>query len=133
MAEPEAPSPPPERILLAEDEPHIRRILQTVLEEAGFTVVAVSDGVAAQRRMEGPDPFDLVITDLMMPGCTGLDLLESIRALPHRRDLPVIVLTAKGQDTDRQAAFASGADDFLTKPFSPKKLLSRIDQLLHGH
>jgi DNA-binding response OmpR family regulator len=132
MAEPDSLPPPRGRILLAEDEPHIRRILQTVLEESGFVVDAVGDGTTARRRMEGADEYVLLITDIMMPGCSGLELLESLRALPHRRTLPVIVLTAKGQDADRQSAFALGADDFLTKPFSPKKLLSRIDQLLHA-
>lgn len=132
MAEPESPPPPRGRILLAEDEPHIRRILQTVLEESGFEVDAVGDGTAARGRLAGSGAYALLITDIMMPGCTGLELLESLRNLPHRRTLPVIVLTAKGQDADRQAAFALGANDFLTKPFSPKKLLSRIDELLHA-
>lgn len=132
MAEPESPPPPRGRILLAEDEPHIRRILQTVLEESGFEVDTVGDGTTARGRLAGSGAYALLITDIMMPGCTGLELLESLRALPHRQALPVIVLTAKGQDADRQAAFALGADDFLTKPFSPKKLLSRIDQLLHA-
>lgn len=118
------------RILLAEDEPHIRRILSTVLEEAGFEVDAVGEGSVARERMAGDGRYVLVLTDLMMPGCSGLELLAAVRGLPHRQGLPVIVLTAKGQDTDRRAAFDLGADDFLTKPFSPKKLLSRIDQLV---
>jgi DNA-binding response OmpR family regulator len=127
-------APPPAhrgRILLAEDEPHIRRILQTVLEEAGFAVDAVGEGTVARERMIGNQSYVLVLTDIMMPGCSGLDLLAALRTLPHRRTIPVIVLTAKGQDADREAAFSLGADDFLTKPFSPKKLLSRIEQLLH--
>lgn len=119
------------RILLAEDEPHIRRILQTVLEEAGFSVDAVGEGNSARERMKGDIPYVLVLTDIMMPGCSGLDLLAALRTLPHRREVPVIVLTAKGQDADREAAFSLGASDFLTKPFSPKKLLLRIDELLH--
>jgi len=119
------------RILLAEDEPHIRRIIQTVLEEAGFSVDAVGEGTIARDRMIGDGAYVLLLTDIMMPGCTGLDLLAAVRTLPHRREIPVIVLTAKGQDADREAAFSLGADEFLTKPFSPKKLLSRIDQLLH--
>lgn len=127
------PAPSVDRgcILLAEDEPHIRRILQTVLEEAGFAVDAVGEGTLARDRMIGHRAYVLVLTDIMMPGCSGLDLLAVLRTLPHRREIPVIVLTAKGQDADREAAFSLGADDFLTKPFSPKKLLSRIEQLLH--
>jgi DNA-binding response OmpR family regulator len=65
-----------------------------------------------------------------MPGATGLEVLTEVRALPERKDVPVIILTAKGQDTDRERAFALGANDFLTKPFSPKKLLNRVDELL---
>ncbi len=132
MSEAESPPAPRGRILLAEDEPHIRRILRTVLEEAGFGVDAVPDGSAARERLAGDAVYVLLLTDIMMPGCTGLDVLETLRSLPHRAGLPSIVLTAKGQDADREAAFALGADDFLTKPFSPKKLLGRIDQLLHA-
>lgn len=118
------------RLLVAEDEPHIRRILATLLEASGFRVTVVVDGTEAMARLEADDPFDLVLLDLLMPGMTGLEVLEAMRALPHREGLPVIILTAKGQDVDREKAFALGADDFITKPFSPKKLLNRVDQLL---
>jgi CheY-like chemotaxis protein len=118
------------RILVAEDEPHIRRILTAMLESALFDVIAVEDGQAAIEALSGEEPTDLVITDLMMPRATGLDVLERIRSFPHRRDTPVVVLTAKGQDTDREAALALGAAEFITKPFSPKKLLARISEIL---
>lgn len=118
------------RLLVAEDEPHIRRILATLLEASGFRVTVVMDGTEAMARLEADDPFDLVLLDLLMPGMTGLEVLEAMRALPHREGLPVVILTAKGQDVDREKAFALGADDFITKPFSPKKLLNRVDQLL---
>jgi two-component system OmpR family response regulator len=74
--------------------------------------------------------IDLVILDLVMPGATGLEVLAKIRTDPQTADTPVIILTAKGQDADREAAFAGGADDFLTKPFSPKKLVARIREIL---
>ncbi len=67
-----------------------------------------------------------------MPGATGLEVLGKIRAMDGRKSTPVVILTAKGQDADRQAAFSLGADDFLTKPFSPKKLLARIQQIIEG-
>lgn len=118
------------RLLVAEDEPHIRRILATLLEASGFRVTVVVDGTEAMARLEAEDPFDLVLLDLLMPGMNGLEVLEAMRALPHREGLPVVILTAKGQDVDREKAFALGADDFITKPFSPKKLLNRVDQLL---
>ena len=74
----------------------------------------------------------LIFLDLMMPGANGLEILSMVRADPARADTPVIILTAKGQDTDRDAALSGGADDFLTKPFSPKKLIARIEEILDG-
>lgn len=118
------------RLLVAEDEPHIRRILTTLLEASGFHVTVVEDGPAALEELRTPRHFDLVIMDLLMPGLTGLEVLERLRQLSHRRETPVVILTAKGQDVDRDRAFALGASDFMTKPFSPKKLLNRVDQLL---
>ncbi len=118
------------RLLVAEDEPHIRRVLTTLLENAGFQVDVAEDGVEALRKLRGGAPYDLVVTDLMMPGASGLDVLEALREMPTRCTLPVVILTAKGQDADRSRAFALGASDFLTKPFSPKKLLALLDDLL---
>ncbi len=118
------------RLLVAEDEPHIRRILITLLEASGFQLTVAHDGLRAQALLEGEEPFDLALLDLLMPGRTGLELLHTARNLPHRQELPVIILTAKGQDVDRRRAFELGAADFMTKPFSPKKLLGRVDELL---
>jgi CheY-like chemotaxis protein len=130
MPDTELSSPPRGRILVADDEPHIRRILATLLESGGFVVDQVGDGAAAVERLSGETPYQMALLDLMMPGFTGLEILEKILPLPHRRDLAVVVLTAKGQDADREAAFRLGAREFVTKPFSPKKLLARISQLL---
>ena len=118
------------RILVADDEPHIRRILATLLGDAGFAVSEVSDGDEALAALEAPSAPDLLILDLMMPRVSGLEVLNRLQARPTHRRMPVIVLTAKGQDTDRQAALLAGADEFMTKPFSPKKLLSRIQEIL---
>ena len=120
------------RILIADDEPHIRRILQTLLEMAGFEVDLRHDGTDALEAIKGDDHYDLILLDIMMPGATGLEVLEEIRAMEARKSTPVVILTAKGQDADRQAAFSLGADDFLTKPFSPKKLLARIHEIIDG-
>lgn len=116
-------------ILVADDEPHIGRIIQLKLERAPYSVTLVEDGRAALERLESSDPIDLVLLDIMMPFVSGLEVLEIIRKLPHRSDTPVIILTAKGQDADRERALELGATDFLTKPFSPNKLLQRIDDL----
>jgi len=118
------------RILVAEDEPHIRRILMALLESSAFEVDVAVDGRQAMERISSAEVYDLILTDLMMPHYTGLDLLKEIQGLVHRRTTPVIMLTAKGQDADRQLATALGARDFITKPFSPKKLLARIHELL---
>lgn len=120
------------RILVAEDEPHIRRILVTMLEAADYEVVPTPDGAVAIAYLETDQPIDLVVTDLMMPEATGLDVLKRLQTLEHRKTVPVLVLTAKGQDADREAAFSLGAHDFITKPFSPKKLIARIEEILHG-
>jgi DNA-binding response OmpR family regulator len=117
------------RILVADDEPHIGRIIQIKLELAPYEVTLVSDGRTALDHLESDEPIDLVLLDIMMPQLSGLQVLAALRRLPHRRTTPVIVLTAKGHDADRERAFELGATDFLTKPFSPNKLLSRIDEL----
>ncbi len=118
------------RILIADDEPHIRRILQTVLELDGFEVDLRRDGTDALEAITSGVHYDLILLDIMMPGATGLEVLGKIREMDERKSTPVVILTAKGQDADRQAAFSLGADDFLTKPFSPKKLLARIHQIV---
>jgi DNA-binding response OmpR family regulator len=120
------------RILVADDEPHIRRILTTLLEAASFDVDPVSDGPTALDHLESDEDYDLVLLDIMMPGATGLEVLGRLRGFQHRQDVPVVILTAKGQDSDRDEALSLGANDFVTKPFSPKKLLARIDEILEG-
>ena len=117
------------RILIVDDEPHIRRVLSSILSARGFEVVEATDGLEGLAAFEEGDA-DLVILDLLMPGASGLEVLAKIRTDAHRPRTPVIILTAKGQDTDREAALAGGADDFLTKPFSPMKLIARIEEIL---
>jgi DNA-binding response OmpR family regulator len=124
------PAPPLCRILVADDEPHIRRILVTFLEASGFIVDEALDGAKAIELLQSPTPYGLALLDIMMPEHSGLEVLALARQLPHREGLPVVILTAKGQDADREAAFRIGANDFLTKPFSPKKLLARIQELI---
>jgi two-component system, OmpR family, alkaline phosphatase synthesis response regulator PhoP len=117
------------RVLVADDEPHIGRIIQMKLEQGPYEVTLVSDGRAALDALRGDGRIDLVLLDIMMPHATGLEVLAEARDLPHRRDTPIIILTAKGQDADRRQALELGAADFFTKPFSPKKLLARVDEI----
>lgn len=117
------------RILVVDDEPHIRRVLEAILGKEGFEVLVAVDGPQGLDELS-TEEVDLVILDLMMPGANGLEILSKIRSDPQCENTPVIILTAKGQDTDREAALAGGANDFLTKPFSPKKLIARIHEIL---
>ncbi len=124
--------PNPRRVLVVDDEAYIGRIVQLKLEQGPYVVELAANGRAALERLRSHDPLDLVLLDIMMPDGSGLDVLAAMRCLSHRRRTPVIMLTAKGQETDRAEAARLGATDFLTKPFSPKKLLARIDELLHS-
>jgi DNA-binding response OmpR family regulator len=126
---PTVPSAARRRILVVDDEPYVGRIIQLKLENGPYEVELVQDGESALERLRSPLPIDLVLLDIVMPPVSGLDVLEELRRLPHRRATPVIMLTAKGQNADRTRANELGATDFLTKPFSPKKLLARIDEL----
>jgi CheY-like chemotaxis protein len=119
---------PIHHVLVADDEPHIGRIIQLKLERGPYRVTLVPNGREALERLQSEEAIDVVLLDIMMPHLSGLDVLAELRKLPPRRDTPVIVLTAKGQDSDRQRAFELGANDFFTKPFSPKKLVARIDE-----
>ncbi len=130
MAADASPHPGRAAILVADDEPHIRRVLTTLLRNADFQVFEACDGGEALALIESTQTIDLAILDLMMPEATGLDLLAHMRQDQRHARTPVIILTAKGQDTDRQAALTGGANDFLTKPFSPKKLLLLIQEML---
>lgn len=118
---------PIRRVLVADDEPHIRRVLTTLLEAHGFQVDAACDGLAALELLRSQTEYSVILLDLTMPGATGIEVLENLAKLEHRKDIPALVLTAKGQDADRELAFNLGARDFITKPFSPKKLIARIE------
>jgi len=116
-------------VLVVDDEPYIGRIIQLKLESGPYAVELVQDGRTALERLHSDNTIDLILLDIMMPHVSGLDVLAELRQIPHRRATPVIMLTAKGHETDREQAATLGATDFLTKPFSPKKLLARIDEI----
>ncbi len=117
-------------ILVADDEPHIGRIIKMKLEQGPFRVTLAFDGKETLEVLEGDEPIDLVVLDLMMPYVSGLDVLAKIRASERRHDVPCLILTAAGQETQFQRAMELGASDFLTKPFSPKRLYGRVAELL---
>jgi DNA-binding response OmpR family regulator len=116
-------------VLVADDEPHIGRIIKMKLEQGPFNVTLAYDGRDALEKMESDAGIALVILDVMMPYMTGLDVLAKIRADDRWRTVPSIVLTAAGQEQHHKQAMALGANEFLTKPFSPKKLYARAAEL----
>ncbi len=120
------------RILVADDEPHIGRIIKTKLEQGPFAVDLVYDGAEALAALEQQPPVGLLILDLMMPRIGGLEVLERVRADARFSRLPCLVLTAAGQDHQEEDARRRGADEFMTKPFSPKRLLARVTELVEA-
>ena len=117
-------------MLVADDEPHIGRIIKMKLEQGPFRVTLAYDGREALQTLEREPDIALVMLDLMMPHLSGLDVLMAMRNDTRWRDLPCIILTAAGQEQQHTSAMELGANDFLTKPFSPKKLYSRAAELV---
>jgi CheY-like chemotaxis protein len=122
----------PSHVLVADDEPHIGRIIKMKLEQGPFRVTLAYDGREALQVLERETDVELVLLDLMMPHLTGLDVLSTMRGDPRWKALPCIILTAAGQEQQHQRALELGASEFLTKPFSPKKLYQRAAELT-GH
>jgi DNA-binding response OmpR family regulator len=113
-------------VLVVDDEPIVRDVVVRYLERAGFETVAAENGDAARALIERTPP-DLVVLDVMLPGTDGLSLCRWIRS---RSDLPVIMLTARGEEADRLVGLDLGADDYVTKPFSPRELTARVRTVL---
>jgi len=116
-------------VLIADDDPDIRELVRFKLEQAGHEVTAVPDGAAAMSAHEN-STFDLVLLDVMMPRMTGLEVCAALRADPAMSSVPILMLTAKAQERDVDSGFASGADDYILKPFSPRELLTRVNAAL---
>jgi DNA-binding response OmpR family regulator len=113
-------------VLVVDDEPIVREVVLRYLERDGFRTLEAGDGDTARRLLESEQP-GLVILDIMLPGVDGLELCRWIRA---RSDLPVILLTARGEEADRIVGLELGADDYVTKPFSPRELATRVRTVL---
>jgi two-component system OmpR family response regulator len=115
-----------DHILVVDDDAEIRRLLTAYLAKNGMRAEAVADGKGMWKALDAAR-FDLIVLDLMLPGDDGLTLCRDLRA---RSDIPVIMLTARGEETDRIVGLEMGADDYLAKPFSPRELLARIKVVL---
>ena len=118
-----------ERILLVEDEESIRELVRFNLEKEGFEVLETDDGEKAFELLK-KEGADLAILDWMIPGMTGLDLCRLIRRDPEWKILPIIMLTAREDEIDKIVGLEMGADDYVTKPFSPRELMSRVKAVL---
>lgn len=116
------------RVLVVEDEPNISEALRFILSRRGWHVDVTGDGAEALTAIRGHVP-NLVILDLMLPGISGFDILRALRDDPGTRDLPVLMLTAKGQSADRESAERLGATRFMTKPFANADVVAAVEQL----
>ena len=116
-------------VLVVEDDPSLVELLRYNLERDGFTVSVENDGENGALAVLERD-FDAIILDWMMPNMSGIDLVRQIRQLDNKRDTPVIMLTARGEEEDKVEGLDSGADDYVVKPFSPKELIARLRALL---
>jgi len=116
-------------ILIIDDEPDIVALVKYNLKKEGFAVTAASEGGEALASLK-INTFDLVLLDLMLPDIHGMEICRILRAAPKTKNIPVIMLTAKGDEHDRIQGLDIGADDYITKPFSPKELIARVNAVL---
>jgi two-component system response regulator ResD len=115
-----------ERVLVVDDEPTVREVVQHYLEREGYRVHVATDGPGALAALAAETP-DLIVLDLMLPGVDGLDVCRQVRAAGAT---PIIMLTAKGHESDRIVGLELGADDYVVKPFSPRELVARVRSVL---
>jgi phosphate regulon transcriptional regulator PhoB len=119
----------PSHILVVEDERDLQRVLTYNFKQAGFDVVSATDGETALRAVR-EERFDLVLLDLMLPDMPGTEVCRRLKQSPQTSAIPVVMVTAKGEEVDRIVGFELGADDYVVKPFSPAELVARVDAVL---
>jgi DNA-binding response OmpR family regulator len=122
-------SKPGARVLLVEDDPHIRELVELHLKLEGLTVVAIGDGNEALGRARA-ESFELIVLDLMLPGLDGVTVCRAIRRDSRNTDAPILMLTARRDESEKVLGLDSGADDYLTKPFGVRELVARVRALL---
>jgi phosphate regulon transcriptional regulator PhoB len=116
-------------VLVVDDEPDIAALVSYNLKKAGFSVKSAEDGEEALANIR-ENRFDLIVLDLMLPGIHGMELCRILRSNPKTTHVPIIMLTARGEEADKVRGLETGADDYMTKPFSPKELIARVKALL---
>lgn len=117
------------RLLVADDDPHMRTLLKRAAEAKGYFVRLAKDGGEA-LRMALEDPPDIVILDVMMPEIDGRDVCRALRKAPATKDIPIVILSARTDETDRRVGLEVGADDYLPKPVQLDQLMRKVDYLL---
>ncbi len=117
------------KILVADDEPHILRVVKDKLANAGFTVLVAVNGEEALQTAMAQRP-DLILLDVMMPKMNGFEVCSKLRADPSFAATPILLLTARGQEVDRKMGLEAGASEYITKPFSPRQLLAKVQEKL---
>lgn len=120
------------KILIVEDEPAIQELLAFNVEQAGYQALRAEDADSAWQQIRGGAP-DLVLLDWMLPNTSGVMLARQMRSDAATRDIPIIMLTARGEERDKVLGLEAGADDYVTKPFSPRELMARIRAVLRRH
>ena len=118
-----------EKILVVEDEKSIAKLIKFNLEKDGYSTIAVRSGEDAIQILERHE-IDLILLDIMLPGMNGLEVCKEIKQMKRAKNVPVIMLTAKSEEVDRIVGFEVGADDYITKPFSPRELILRVKAIL---
>ena len=119
----------PKKIMVVDDEPYIARVIKFKLEQEGYTVISANDGITGLNKIKEEKP-DLVLLDVMMPGMSGYEVCQKIKGDAELAGIPVVILTAKGQERDREQGFSMGASDYITKPFSPNRLLELVKSIV---
>jgi phosphate regulon transcriptional regulator PhoB len=119
------------KILVVDDEPDVVQLIDYNLKAAGYDVITAADGEEALKKARASGP-DLIILDLMLPEVEGLDVCKILRREPSTSAIPIVMLTAKASETDRVLGLELGADDYVTKPFSPRELVLRVKRLLRS-
>jgi phosphate regulon transcriptional regulator PhoB len=117
------------KILVVDDEPDIVELVTYNLRKEGFEVSSAFDGAEALAKIR-KERFDFLILDLMLPGMPGMEICRIMRSDPHTKNVPIIMLTAKGEEVDKILGLEMGADDYMTKPFSPRELLARVKTVM---
>ena len=118
-----------QKILICDDEANIRNIMDFSLEAEGFLAVSAEDGDSALQAAMTEDP-DLIILDVMMPGADGLTVCRELKQNPRTKHIPVLMLSARAAKSDREAGLAAGAEEYVTKPFSPQRIVEKVNEML---